>query len=443
MQDQVKDIVATPVRPAGVMVGENGAVADVYEDRQTNGVPRNGPFYALTFRNFRLFFSGQLISLAGTWMQLVAQQWLVFSLTKSAAWLGIVTGVSALPTVLFSLLGGHVADRYPRRNILLITQIAAMLLACVLTLLATNWWIPIQPWHLAVLAGLMGVVNAFNMPAQQALVPEMVESRAALGNAIALNSLMFNIARFLGPVLAGIALVRFGPAACFGLNAVSYLAVIASLLMIRLPQREVSLAEQSPWEGFRFINRVRSVLRTMLLVGTASLLIWSISTLFPVLATQFGQGASGYTTIMAVNGIGAAVGGILIATFGDRVERRYLVYGAPIVFCAVFIALSFITSYWLALFCIFLAGISMITFGVNAQTKVQQEVTDALRGRVMAVYSLIFSGLMPLGGLLIGFVAEHIGALHAIRINAILCLVIALSIFTWSQRETRAVAGDR
>lgn len=401
-------------------------------------VPPPGPFHALSFRNFRLFASGQLISLAGTWMQMVAQQWLVFDLTKSAAWLGIVTGASALPTVLFSILGGHIADRYPRRVILIGTQIAAMVLAAVLTLLATNRFVAIQPWHIVVLAALMGAVNALNMPAQQAFVPELVEDRKALGNAIALNSIMFNIARFLGPVLAGLALVRFGAAACFGLNAVSYLAVIASLIMIRLPHQERPLTEQSVFDGFRFIWQVRSVFRTVMMMGTASLLIWSASTLYPVLAAQFGQGAGGYTAIMAVNGVGAALGGMVIATFGNRIERRKLVYGAPVLFCTAFLLLSFTRYYLLALAWIFAAGFSMILFGVTAQTKVQEDVTDTLRGRVMAVYSLVFSGMMPLGGLLIGFMAEHLGTMTAIRINAVLCLVVAALLFTWSQRDRPA-----
>jgi MFS family permease len=336
-----------------------------------------------------------------------------------------------------------VADRYPRRSILIATQVAAMSLAVVLALLADNRWVPIQAWHIAVLAALMGAVNAFNMPAQQALVPELVEDRKVLGNAIALNSIMFNIARFLGPVLAGLVLVRFGAAACFGLNAASYLAVIASLGMIRLPHRERTLQKQSVWEGFRFIWQVRSVFRTVALMGTASLLVWSASTLFPVLAAHFGQGATGYTGIMAVNGIGAALGGMLIAAYGQRMERRTLVYGAPILCCAAFIALSYAGAYPLALVCLFAAGFAMILFGVSAQTKVQEDVPDALRGRVMAVYSLVFSGMMPLGGLLVGFMAEHQGAMTAIRINSLLCLLVTGLLFVWSQRDMAAAALHR
>ena len=397
--------------------------------------PPAGPLYALTFRNFRLFAAGQLVSLAGTWMQMVAQQWLVFELTKSAVWLGIVTGAGALPTVAFSLLGGQVADRYPRRTILIVTQVAAMLLAVVLAVLASGRWVPIQAWHIAALAALAGGVNAFNMPAQQAFVPEMVEDRKALGNAIALNSILFNIARFVGPVAAGLVLVRFGAAACFGLNAASYLAVIASLALIRVPHGERSLRERSVWEGFRFIWRLRSVFRTVTLMGTASLLIWSISTLYPVIAAHFGHGAGGYTTIMAVNGVGAAIGGVLVATFGERIERRWLVYGAPVLFCAAFVGLSVATSFVAALVGLFVAGFALVVFGVSAQTKVQQDVTDELRGRVMAVYSLVFSAMMPLGGLLVGFLAERLGAMTTVRLNGVVCLLATAALFAWSQRD--------
>jgi predicted MFS family arabinose efflux permease len=282
-------------------------------------------------------------------------------------------------------------------------------------------------------------VNALNMPAQQAFVPELVEDRKALGNAIALNSIMFNIARFLGPVVAGVVLVRFGAAACFGLNAVSYLAVIASLLMIRIPHRETPRAAQSAWDGFRFIWQVRSVFRTVTLMGAASLLIWSASTLYPIIASQFGHGAAGYTAIMAVNGVGAALGGLSIAAYGNRIERRTLVYGAPVLFCAALLALSLTPYYLLALVWLFAAGFSMILFGVSAQTKVQEDVPDTLRGRVMAVYSLVFSGMMPLGGLLIGLMAERFGAMTAIRLNSIVCLMVTGLLFAWSQRDQPAV----
>lgn len=398
-------------------------------------VPRRSPFMALRYRNFRLFVFGQLISLAGTWMQLVAEQWVVFTLTHSSAWLGIVSGASAIPYVAFSVLGGNTADRYARRSILVITQSAALVFTGCLALLATNRWIPLQAWHVATLAAFMGVVNAFNMPAQQAFVPEMVGDRAALGNAIALNSLMFNTARFIGPIFAGMVLVRFGAFVCFGVNSLSYIAVITSLLLMQVPREQPLHRQNSVWEGFRFIRQNRTVLRTVMMIGVASMTIWSVSTLYPVIAAHFGRSAAGYSAIMSLNGVGAAAGGLFVASLGHRFARRTLIYGGAVACCFGFLALTWMPSFYPALMCLLAAGFCMIVLGVNAQTKVQEDVTDALRGRVMAVYSLVFSALMPLGGLLIGFLAEHIGPMNAIRASAVACLVATLSLFAWSQRD--------
>jgi MFS family permease len=400
--------------------------------------PERGPFYALRFRNFRLFFYGQLISVAGTWMQTVAQQWLVYSLTHSAAWLGVVSGASAFPYVAFAVWGGQVADRRPRRTILVWTQVAAMALAFLLAVLATNRLVPVQAWHVAVLAGLLGIVNAFNMPAQQAFVVELVEHRAALGNAIALNSLRFNLARFLGPIFAGAVLVKLGAAACFALNGVSFLAVIASLLMMRLPPFLPQERELPVWEGFGYVRTNRRAFRVIALVGVASLFTWSVSTLFPVFAAQFHTGARGFSAMVAANGVGAVLGGMAVAAIGERLSRRLLVYGGAVFLCGALLLLAAASTYPLALGCLVLSGFTMIAFAISANTQVQEEVPDALRGRVMAIYSLVTAALVPLGGLEIGGLAERLGAVSAVRINAVLCLLVTVTLWAWSQFERRA-----
>jgi MFS family permease len=401
-------------------------------------IRRRGPLYAFAFRNFRLFFFGQLISVAGTWMQTVAQQWLVWELTHKPLWLGIISGASAIPYIVFALHGGEVADRFPRRTVLVWTQVLAMLLAFVLALLASNRLIPIQPWHIALLAGLSGIVNAYNMPAQQAFVTDMVEERDALPNAIALNSLRFNLARFIGPVLAGVVLVRTNAAACFFLNGLSFLAVIVSLLMMRLPAFVRLKRTNSIWGGFTFIRNTPRVLRLVLLIGAGSIFAWSVSTLYPMLADQFHRGASGYSLLTGVNGIGAALGGVALTLLGDRLPRRYTVYGGAMLFCIALITLSFSRSFPLTLGILLWSGFAMIVFAISAQTRVQEEVPDELRGRVLAVYSLVFQGLMPLGSLEIGFLAGRLGSQEAIRANALICLVIAVSLFAWSQFSRRS-----
>ncbi len=400
-------------------------------------VKTRGPLYALSFRNFRLFFVGQLISVAGTWMQTVAQQWLVWELTHSARWLGLISGASAIPYVLFAMQGGEAADRFPRRTVLVWTQVAAMLLAFVLALLASNRLLPIQPWHIALLAGMNGIVNAYNMPAQQAFVSDMVEERDALSNAIALNSLRFNLARFIGPVVAGVVLVRTNASVCFFLNGLSFLAVIVSLLMMRLPAFTRRQRSDSIWGGFTYIRSEPRVLRLVLLIGAGSIFAWSASTLYPMLADHFHQGAGGYSVMTAVNGIGAALGGVALTLVGDRLPRRFVVYGGAMMFCVALFTFAVAPLYHLALLILVWSGFSMIVFAISANTRVQEEVPDDLRGRVMAVYSLVFQGLMPIGGLEIGFLAGHFGGQEAIRINAVICFVIALSLFLWSQAAPR------
>ncbi len=410
---------------------------DAAENVQRVAPPTIGPFYAFGFPNFRLFFVGQLISVAGSWMQGVAQQWLVFTLTHSAAWLGVVTGASAIPYVLFSMTGGQIADRHPRRMILVWTNTAAMILAFVLAALATNRWVLVQAWHIVVLAALSGIVNAFNMPAQQAFVKDMVEERHALANAIALNSLMFNMARFVGPVAAGIVLVKMGSAGCFFLNGLSFIAVIVSLMMMKLPPFHPIEEDRHIREAFHFIRENRTVLRTIGLVAGASLFAWSLSTLFPVFAARFHTGARGYTGLMAANGVGAALGGLGVAWFGHRFPRRTLLYGGCILLCASLWLFTFSPTYVIALVLLALVGFTMISFGINANTKVQEDVTNELRGRVMAVYSLVFMGLMPLGGLELGVLAEHAGSIAAVRINATACFIVALALLAWSRNDRK------
>ncbi|MDE2125627.1 MAG: MFS transporter [Armatimonadetes bacterium] len=389
-------------------------------------------------RNFRLYFYGQLISVAGTWMQTVAEQWLVFQLTHySPLWLGIISGARAIPYVLFAVPGGHVADRYSRRVVLVWCQTVMMLLAFALAVLASNIWLPAQAWEVALLAALSGLVNAFNMPAQQAFVADMVD-RETLGNAIALNSVRFNVARVLGPILAGEVLATTGIAMCFLLNALTFIAVIVSLFMMRLPSMTPQEHETSMWEGFKYIGRTVRVFRMVALVGFCSMFAWSASTLYPAMAHYYHQGARGYSDLIAANGVGAAIAGALVTLIGSSVPRRELVYGGAIVFCAALLVLSRTTVFGLAVAILILSGFAMIVFAISANTAVQEMVPDSLRGRVMAVYSLVFGGLQPLGGLEAGYLAEHSSAPFAIGCNAAVAGAVAVGLYGWSIGEGRA-----
>ncbi len=402
-------------------------------------IPRaRSPFYALTFPNYRLFFVGQSVSVIGTWMQMVAQNWLVWELTRRAGWLGIVSGANAIPYILFSVWGGKVADRYSRRDILVVTQIAATALAILLTLLTFGVWTPVQAWHLAVLAGFSGVVNAFNLPAQQAFVNDIIEEKEALGNAIALNSLRFNGARFVGPMLAGIVLVKWGAGACFLLNAISFLAVIASLLKMKLPPFEPVSRDLSIHEGVTYILNHKPTLRNVLLMASGAMFVWSASTLYPVIATLFKLRERGYSWMTSANGVGAMLCGFLLASVFEAIPTRTRVYfGAALFGCAVLLV-SFATSFPVVLALLTVSGFGMILCAASSNTAVQQEVPSHLRGRVMAVYSLAFQGVMPFGGLAAGFMADHLSAPIALRINASIFLGITLLLFVWSKHEQKS-----
>ncbi len=401
-----------------------------------------GSLYALSYRNFRLFFSGQLISVAGTWMQQVSQQWLVYDLTHSPVWLGIVSGATAVPYVLFAFWGGTIADRLPRRTILLRTQTIAMCLAFSLAVLASNRVVRMEPWHLAVFAALGAVVNAFNMPAQQAFVTQMVDDPKALPNAIALSSLRFNLARVLGPLLAGIALVKLGAAWCFALNGASYLAVLLSLSLMRIAPKAQggrSGAAVSPWDGARFLVGIPALLRVTLLVATGALSVLAVSTLYPVLAGRFEGSASRFSTLVTVNGIGATLGGLFVVVFGGQVGLRPRIYGGAGLFCVALLATSFALTFPLLLTCLFFAGAGMVTFMVSANTKIQTDAPDELRGRVMAMHALIVNALIPVGGLLLGFAASRFPVQSTIRFAAAFMLSAVLAIWLWSSagREKR------
>lgn len=388
-----------------------------------------GPFYPFRFRNFRLFFIGQLISVAGTWMQQVAESWLVYHLTNSASWLGVVSGTGALCYVAFSFSGGQVADRYPRRNVLVITQTAAMLLAFTLAFLA---WphspLPIQPWHIALMSGLLGVVRAYTMPTQQAFVTDMVDDRRALPGAIALNSLRFNLARFIGPALAGFVLVKQGAAACFFWNGVSFLAVIFSLLLMRMQRPTPKPHRQPMREGLQFVLHTRPVLQAVAVIAAASLLLWPVTTLLPVFAQLFHVGKQGYSTMVSLNGLGAAFAGLALAWFGLRIPRPQAIFIGAMGLGIASLLLIAAPSYPIALGCLVLIGFCMILCGISANTFVQEHVPDSLRGRVMAIYTLVFNALQPVGGLLIGISADYLGARQAVALNAFLGLLLVCCI---------------
>lgn len=384
-------------------------------------------FAALKHRNYRLWFMGQLVSLVGTWMQTTAQGYLVFQLTHSPAYLGYVGFAAGVPSWLFMLYGGVIADRLPRRRLLLLTQISMMILAFIQAALTFSGWV--QPWHLVLLALALGVANAFDAPARQAFVVEMV-GREDLTNAIALNSSMFNLATVVGPAAAGLAYAFLGPAWCFTVNGVSFFAVITALLLMRLKPslapRRTTAALDDLKEGLHYAA-AHVVIRTIISVAAVvSLFGLAFMTLMPAWATTvLGGDATTNGWLLGARGVGALAGALMIAAMGNFKGRGKLLTVGSLVF-PLFV-LFFAQMRWLPLSLLALVGAGwgfMVLFNL-ANNLIQTLAPDELRGRVVSIYTLGFFGLMPLGALLAGWAAEWIGESNTVALSALITLVFA------------------
>ncbi len=366
-------------------------------------------FTALKHRNYRLYFTGQLISLTGMWMQNTAQPWLVYQLTGSPLYLGIVSFSSSIPPLTLSLWAGVLVDRMPKRMLLLITQTFAMLLA--LALAADVFLGLVQPWHVIIFAVLMGIVNTFDAPARQAFVIEMV-GRDDLMNAVALNSATFQIGRIVGPSLAGILLALVGPAWCFLLNSFSFVAVLASLARMDVqdkvgaPKKESAFAQLREGLGYIWHSQV---LRTLFgMVAVSNIFAIGYSALLPAFARDVLEvGPTGLGFMGAAFGAGALTGALTLATLGASARKGMILTLGNVLLPAMVLAFAASRIYPLALVILFFAGLGFMTQNTTANTLVQTTVPDNLRGRVLSVYAMIFFGFFPFSGLLAGFIAEH------------------------------------
>jgi MFS family permease len=380
---------------------------------------------ALRHRNYALFFVGQLISLVGTWMQMVAQPWLVYGITDSSFWLGAVGFAGQIPVFLLAFLGGAVADRYNRHRIIIATQIASMILAFILALLVLSGQVAI--WHIFVLSVLLGVVNAFDMPGRQAFVVELVE-KEDLMNAIALNSSIFNGARVAGPAVAGILIAGIGAGWCFFANGVSYIAVILCLLCMRLKPREAvdsSRADLSGvLDGFRYVQRTKPVRAVILMLGLISLAGMPYSVLMPIFADKILHcGAHGFGILMGATGLGALAGSMSLAVRSNTRGIGKLIAYASAGFGAALILFSFSHWFWVSALMLLPAGYCFMVQMAASNTLIQTTVPDRLRGRVMAVHVMTFMGMMPFGSIIAGSVAEKLGAPYTLALGGLACLV--------------------
>jgi len=367
---------------------------------------------ALSSRNFQLFFSGQLISLVGTWMDTIAESWLVYRLTGSSLLLGTVAFASQIPVFPMAPLGGMAADRWDRRSIVIATQSTSMFLAFALAFLTLSGRVHV--WEVIVLAALMGVVNAFDIPARQAFLVDMV-GRENLINAIALNSSMFNGARVIGPSIAGILVAKYGEGWCFFANAVSYIAVIAGLLMMRVSRAASRTHSASPFEhiaeGFRFVSNTAPIRVILMLLGLVSLVAMPYSVLMPIFAEHILHGdARTLGVLMGATGIGALTGALVLATRTGVRGLGSWVWMACAGFGASLILFAFSRWYILSVLLLVPVGFTMMVQMASSNTLIQSMVPDRLRGRTMAVYSMMFMGMAPLGALFSGALADRITA---------------------------------
>jgi MFS family permease len=374
-------------------------------------------------RNFQLFFGGQLISLVGTWMQSVAQSWLVYRLTGSSLLLGSVGFASQFPVFLASPLGGIVADRYNRHRVVIATQSASMVLAFILAALTLTQRITVT--EIFVLAILLGIVNAFDLPGRQSFLVEMV-GKGDLMNAIALNSSMFNGARIVGPAIAGILVARIGEGWCFFANAVSYFAVIAGLLMMQVTPRTVRPIE-SPLahviEGFRFVRHTAPIRDLLLLVGLVSLVAMPYTVLMPIFADKILHGdARGLGILMGATGVGALLAALLLAARSGVHGLGRWVTLACAGFGVSLIAFSLSRNFWLSAALLVPAGFCMMLQMSSSNTLIQSMVRDDLRGRVMSVYAMMLIGMAPFGALFAGALADRVGAPVTVIMGAVACL---------------------
>ncbi len=389
-------------------------------------------FIALRHPNYRLWFIGQLVSLAGTWMQTTAQGFLIYQLTRSPVYLGYVGFAAGVPAWLFTLYGGVVADRMSRRTLLIITQTSMMVLAFILaalTLLGV-----VQPWHIIVLAFFNGIAQAFDAPTRLAFVLEMV-TREDLSNAVALNATMFNMATVIGPAIAGLAYAFIGPGWCFTINGLSFIAVIIALGLMKLnapplPNRVATSAWADAKEGLRYVAGHRVILTIIAMVGVTSFFGLSLNTLMPAWAVDvLGGDATTNGLLQATRGLGALAGALIIASLGTITFKGKLLSLGSLAFPALCLAYAAVRWLPLSLALLTVNGASYMLLINLSNATVQTNTPDALRGRVMSVYSLIFFGCMPVGALLAGALARPLGEQLTVALSALVGL--GFGVFVW------------
>lgn len=396
-------------------------------------------FKAFHSRNYRLYFSGQSVSMIGTWMQRTAVYWLVYSQTHSAFMLGLAAFSTQFPSFVFSPLGGVVSDRYNRYRVTIITQIASMIQAALLAALVifTHYTV----WEIFALSIVLGVINAFDVPSRQSMVNEMVDKKEDLPNAIALNSSMGKLAWLIGPAISGIVLENMGAGTCFLINALSYVAVITSLFLIKFPpfiphpQSKKVLREFK--EGFVYLKKTPTIGMVILLLGCVSLFVLPYNTLLPVYAKVIFKGnASTFGYLNSFIGLGALTGAVFLASLKAGVDLKKILFINLLVFGAALALFSHMTNFPVALFFAMLAGFATMSQTTISNTIIQTKASSKMRGRVISYFAMAFFGMQPLGGLLIGTVSQYIGAPNTILAQGVAAVLIAVIFLPFLRKDS-------
>jgi len=402
------------------------------------GLP--GPLRAFAHRDFRLFWSGQLVSLIGTWMQSVAQSWLVLELTNSPFLLGLVGTLQFAPVLLFSFVAGALADRLPKRRLIITTQSLMCVQALLLAALVHRGHV--QFWHVAVMAGAYGLANTVDMPTRQAFVAEMV-GKESLRSAIALNSAMFNSARVVGPALAGLVIARWGTAVAFAFNGLSFVAVIIALTLLHtegMPRPRSGRSMRAEiGEGLQYALRTPRIALILSLVLCVSAFFFNYNTLVPLLARDvLHQDAHGFGLLMTAVGLGAVAGAVVLASIGTERPPVVLLLGSALVLGAASMTMAGVARFGVAMGLLGIMGFTGMLFMTGANTTVQLTVPDELRGRVMALHTLMFAGMTPFGAFLVGSVTQALGARAGFLITGAGGMVSILAVTAWWQWRRRA-----
>lgn len=403
-----------------IAIGENPLIRNFFN-----------AFPALSYTNYRWYFIGQLISLTGTWLQIVALGWLVLELTHSAFWVGAVSAIGAFPAIVLSLFGGVIIDRFDKKKILYITQLLSFTFAFTLGILTVFHWVSLE--SVIVLSFLLGAVSAVDLPTRQAFTIQMV-GKEGLTSAIALNSGIFNGARVLGPGVAGLLIASFGTGGAFLLNGLSFLIVVISLFYIHV---ESMLPKVHPHpitaikEGLTYAYHHRSIRLLLMFSSVVSIFGWSYGTVLPVMVAQvFHKGAAELGYMYAAAGVGALLGTILVSVYSKKVSLLVFILGGNTIFSVFMFFFTFMTSVTPAYILLFFSGFGIIMQFATMNSAIQHSVADHVRGRVMSLYTLTFLGMAPLGSFIMGVIAEHFGSPLAIRLGVIVVFLFGGYVYT-------------